>query len=78
MEHLDVFGHDLPMARERKRGQRVKGEHSDLEHLRPGSRPVATGKPGLVGDSDHARSRALRDVIHADEACLLDVGRNFF
>ena len=66
------------MARKRKRGQRVESEHPDLEHLGAGSRPAAGGKPGRVCDSDHARSRALGDVINADESCLLDVRRDFF
>jgi hypothetical protein len=78
MEQLDIFGHHLPMAREGKRGQRVQREDPDLEHLGAGSRPATGGKPGLVGDSDHARSRGLRDVKDADETCLLDVRGNFF
>jgi hypothetical protein len=66
------------MARKRQRGQRVDGEDPDLEHLGAGSRPAAGGKSSRIGDSDHARSRALRDVVHADEACHFDMSANFF
>jgi uncharacterized ferritin-like protein (DUF455 family) len=78
MNQIEAVGHHLPMARERKWGQRVKGEHPHFEHLGAWSRPAISGKPRLVGDSDHARSRAFRDVIDADEAGHLDVGGDFF
>jgi len=56
------------MAGECKRRQRVESEDLDLEHLQAWSGPVAVRKPRLIGDSDHAGSRSLGDVVDPDEA----------
>jgi len=66
------------VARECERRQRVEREHRDLEHLRSGRGPAASYKPGLIGDSDHAGSSALGDVIDPDEACHLDPCADLF
>jgi hypothetical protein len=66
------------VAGEREWRQRVEREHTDLEHLRAGGGPAAVCEPGLVGDSNHAGSCSLGDVIDADEACHLDLGADLF
>jgi hypothetical protein len=66
------------VAGESERRQRVKREGVDLEHLRARSGPFAAGKPCHVGDSNHAGSGSLGDVVDADEADHLHARRDLF
>jgi hypothetical protein len=66
------------VAWECKWRQRVEREHLYLEHLGARSRPLAFHKARLVGDSNHAGSRSLGDVIDPDEARHLDPSADLF
>ena len=62
--------------RERVLGQLrqvVKRKHPKLEHLLARGQPPTVDDLAAIADADHARGLSLGDVIHADEACDLDL-----